>query len=125
MDDPKAVGRDPSAKRKVAIRPYGSPIFNQEGKLVAVYGDTTLPQGDELLLLHYAAVVNPKLIGRWIGGEANQKEDVETWLLPDVFSPPPEPARKPCKRRPAQQPDRRTARDGHRSGHDLFRRGLS
>jgi hypothetical protein len=86
---------DPSAKRKVAIRPYGSPVFNLQGKLVAVYGDTPPPpKGEESLLLHYAPVISPKLIDDWLRGEANQTEDTETWTLPGLL-PPPESPRKP------------------------------
>ena len=94
VDDPNAAGDDHAAKRKVAVRPYGSPVFNRQGKLVAVYGDTP-PKGEKPMLLHLAPVVSPKLIDRWLRGEANQTEDIETWKLPDVFSPPPKSSRKP------------------------------
>jgi hypothetical protein len=95
VKDSKAGGHDPAAKEK-AIRPYGSPVFNLQGKLVAVYGDTRVPpQGEDTLLLHYAPVVSPKLIDRWLRGEANHTEDIQTWTLPDVFSSPPESPRKP------------------------------
>jgi hypothetical protein len=90
VDDPD----DTAAKRKVPFRAYGSPLFNPQGKLVAVYADTP-PKGDKPMLLHLAPVVNPSLIERWIGGEANHTEDIQTWTLPDVFSPPAKPAGNP------------------------------
>ena len=90
MDDPA----DPAAKGTVPLRPYGSPLFNAQGKLVAIYGDTP-PKGDRPMLLHLAPVVNPELIGRWLRGEADHTEDIQTWTLPDLFSTPAPTSRKP------------------------------
>jgi len=80
----------PSSDGKVTIPAYGSPVFNEQGRLVAVYADTMEPgKEQQLLLLHYAPVINPALINLWL-----QKEDTQTWVLPDVLPTPSEPAHR-------------------------------
>jgi hypothetical protein len=89
VDDPNdATADDTTAKRKVPFRAYGSPLFNRQGKLVAVFADTP-PKGEKPMLLHLAPVIDPSLIERWTGGQASHTEDIQSWTLPDVFSPPP------------------------------------
>jgi hypothetical protein len=80
----------PQSGGKVLLPAYGSPIFNQQGRLVAVYGDTMAPgKGQELLGFHYAPVINPALIDLWL-----QKEDTQTWALPDILPASAGPAGK-------------------------------
>jgi hypothetical protein len=71
----------PQSNSKVVMPAYGSPVVNQHGELVAVYGATMEPpKGQELLIFHYAAVICPKLIRLWL-----EKEDTQTWVLPDLL----------------------------------------
>jgi hypothetical protein len=71
----------PQSGNKVVMPAYGSPIFNRQGRLVAVYGATMEPtKGQELLAFHYAPVINPNWINLWL-----QKEDTKTWPVPDVL----------------------------------------
>ena len=65
---------------RLSVPAYGSPVFNQQGRVVAVYGTTMEAQEQDLFVLHYATVVSPKLIRLWL-----EKEDAATWAVPDVL----------------------------------------
>jgi hypothetical protein len=68
---------------------YGSPVTNEQGKIVAVYGEAaSQPGGDakaaaSLLKLHYAPVVNPEVVDLWL-----KKADSKIWISAAELKPP-------------------------------------
>jgi len=68
---------------------YGSPVFNQEGKLVGVYSDVAVPPPGQPAIanlnLHFVPVVSPELIGSWFAGSGK-----DIWVpvtIPKTASP--------------------------------------
>ena len=65
-------------KAKIPPNAYGSPIFNQQGNLVGIYGEPDAsPAGAAVSDIHFAAVVVPAVIRRWTEGR-----DQTTWVSP-------------------------------------------
>lgn len=65
---------------------FGTPIFDDRGKVVAVYGEKSPPpkdaQGQPDLNLHYAPVVSAELIDLWTA-----KRDEKIWMPPRLDEP--------------------------------------
>ena len=67
---------------------YGSPVANEQGKIVGLYGEAASPPGDAKaaaspLKLHYATVVNPEVIDLWL-----KKGDKKIWISAAEIKPP-------------------------------------
>jgi hypothetical protein len=68
---------------------YGSPVVNEEGRVLGVYGEAAvLPSGanaaagkPEIKNMHYVALVNAEMVERWL-----RDRDASTW--PPAASPP-------------------------------------
>ena len=65
---------------------FGAPVFDDRGRVVAVYGEKSSPpkdaQGQPDLNLHYAPVVSAELIGLWTA-----KRDEKIWMPPRLDEP--------------------------------------
>jgi hypothetical protein len=79
---------------------YGSPVFNEEGKLVGVYSDVAVPPPSQPpvadLHLQLVPVLSPELIASWFEGTG--KEIWVTVTVPDAApqaTTAPHPKRKP------------------------------
>lgn len=66
---------------------YGSPVVNERGRILGVYGETAVsPSGEnaagqsEIKNMHYVALVNPEMVERWL-----HDHDVSAW--PPAASP--------------------------------------
>jgi hypothetical protein len=76
-------------KAQMPANIYGSPVFNQEGKLVGVYSDVAVPPPGQPAIanlnLHFVPVVSPELIGSWFAGSGK-----DIWVpvtIPKTASP--------------------------------------
>lgn len=69
----------------------GSPIVNDQGRLVAVYGSEAMPEhpDPDALKIHYAPVFNPDLIKLGL-----DNQDSEIWISPDFNTSGAEPKDK-------------------------------
>jgi hypothetical protein len=64
-------------KGKIPENVYGSPILNRRGKVIAVYGKAAPDEGVAVKDLHYAAVLNTRLLQSWLDGT-----DIGAWITP-------------------------------------------
>ena len=67
---------------------YGSPIFNEKGKVVGIYGRAASPadqdssQVDSAMKdIHYVSLVAPEIIRQW-----TEKRDEKLWVSPAAES---------------------------------------
>lgn len=75
---------------KIPPNAYGSPILNQKGSLVGIYGSPASPPdqdgspaGMAVKDIHFAAVVTPDIIRQW-----TEKRDEKVWVLHARSAPP-------------------------------------
>ncbi len=70
-------------KGKILKNTFGSPIVNDQGKIVAIYCDAMQPQSEAekyLPEIHYATVLNPELINLGLNREYGK-----IWISPDLY----------------------------------------
>ena len=66
-------------KAKIAENMYGSPILNQQGEVIAVYGEAVSAENIGVADLHYAPVLNHELLRSWL-----EETNTGRWVVPSV-----------------------------------------
>lgn len=74
---------------------YGSPLFNETGHVVGVYGTAAAPDDAATKNLHLASVTVAEVIRLW-----TEKRDEKLWVLPTVLNFVAQPGTEPSRRVP-------------------------
>ena len=69
---------------KISPNAYGSPVFDEQGSLIGIYGASVVPQGQDIAAadaamkdIHFVTIVDRATILRW-----TENRDEKTWVLP-------------------------------------------